>query len=515
MRFFVAFFLFFTSSISGAQVLQILHSNDIHSFWERSFDRELGGMARMKSLMDRLESEGNSKGWVTIRLDSGDFSDGNLNYFAGRGMYSFQLMKLMGYDVIALGNHDFVTGVEPLVWHASKPEEALPLVAANFESDRHTNVEPGRIIYRGGLKIAVGGVTTDETLYKWLALPAKITDPQEALDQWMSEQHADIRIALTHVGLYPDEEIVRRTGNIDVVVGGHSHHTLQTPHFVLNKDNKIVPVVQAGYHGRYVGQMVIQLPVGGTAQVIKYKLHPVTSDLPEDPVVKEKIDEGVRNLKARFGQNIDNPIAESQDIFYSSRSQNSALGNLIADTMLEASGADVSFDFSNLYGVGLPKGNLTIEDIFNLQPHTYDINGPGWQIYVANVTGAALKKVVSIASWSGYPFFVGGLVAELSKFRHIKKMTIKGIPVDEKRTYKVATSEGAISGVSHIPLLKQQLPPPYISTGILIRDALLSKVVALKVLKKSSLHGLRVRWPGSEKPLNNAMCGECNDGPPE
>src|SRR4051812_41057055 len=74
-------------------VLQILHTNDLHSYWEYDMQRDRGGYARIKALMDKLEAEGNAKGWITIRLDAGDFSDGNINYLVNRGTNSFQLMK--------------------------------------------------------------------------------------------------------------------------------------------------------------------------------------------------------------------------------------------------------------------------------------------------------------------------------------------------------------------------------------------------------------------------------------
>ena len=87
----------------------------------------------------------------------------------------------------------------------------------------------------------------------------------EVVNKWAeylkTEKKCDLVIALTHIGFenepYLDQMLVRRTRNVDLVVGGHSHTYLKAPHYENNLDGVPVPIVQDGEWGLYVGNMKI------------------------------------------------------------------------------------------------------------------------------------------------------------------------------------------------------------------------------------------------------------------
>jgi len=161
--------------------------------------------------------------------------------------------------------------------------------------------------------------------------------------------------------------------------------------------------------------------------------------------------------------------------------------------------------------LGLPKGVVTVEDIYNLQPHTFDAKGKGWDTYVATVTGKSLKHIVKLASWSKNSFVVSGIEAHLDKLHRVKSMKVSGEPVEEERLYTLATSEGTVQALTHLGRFTKYLPPPYIDTHVLVRDMLLDHAKEVKLFSASQVGEIRVTFPGFDKPVRNRTCGECED----
>ncbi len=501
--------------VQASQILQILHTNDLHSYFTHSFSHDQGGYARIKALMDKLEEEGRQKGWTTIRLDAGDFTDGNINYFSGDGGYSFQLMKMMGYDVIAVGNHEFLTGVDNLAYRASGTETRLPLVSANFDVAKDVGVKPGRIITKNGLRVAVVGATTNEILYSWMAKPGTLHEPQDSVEAWLASQNVDLRIALTHLGLDADRQLARLTKSVDIIVGGHSHHSLFTPVYAIGGGPRVVPIVQAGSRGRYLGQLLIELPGAASANIKDYKLIPINSALPEDAPMATKIAEAQLDLRSKIGSGLDTVVAEAKEDFLVYRQYNSILGNFISDAIREESKADVAFDMGSLYGWGLPQGPLMLADVLNLQPHTYHFTNPeknaigGWRIWKAKISGLNLKKLISLIRMVKQNFMVSGMEVELTSSNKIIRMNIGGVPVEDQKIYSFASSEGSLEGCAHIGPLRKLLPPPYEDTKILVRDAILRAAERQKVFSQDLKSSPRVIFPGSDQP-DPSDCEECS-----
>lgn len=97
-----------TPNLVSAKLVQILHTNDTHSFLDNStHSTTRGGAARLKTLMDSYKAKMKEEGVQTIAVDSGDFLEGNIYFMAEHGRKSFEVHNEMGYDVGVLGNHDY------------------------------------------------------------------------------------------------------------------------------------------------------------------------------------------------------------------------------------------------------------------------------------------------------------------------------------------------------------------------------------------------------------------------
>ncbi|MFN8370722.1 MAG: hypothetical protein U0T83_08895 [Bacteriovoracaceae bacterium] len=108
--------------------IQFIHTNDIHSYFlPLNSNDNLGGVARIKAKKEKLEKRFK----ISYFVDGGDFSEGSYGFLAGKGHYSYQLMSKMNYDVIELGNHDWLYGldfIEEKLNELKQSDDSLPLV---------------------------------------------------------------------------------------------------------------------------------------------------------------------------------------------------------------------------------------------------------------------------------------------------------------------------------------------------------------------------------------------------
>jgi 5'-nucleotidase/UDP-sugar diphosphatase len=475
--------------------LQILHVNDLHSYWDGERIDSRGGYAKIKTLLDSLEADGTSKGWTTVRLDAGDFSDGNINFLSDKGVTSYKFERALKFDAVALGNHDYLTGLNDLKARFADPDQRVPFIAANFSELHSTGVESGKIIYRDGLKIAVVGATIQSKLYNWAAWPATFSNPQPATDLWLALHPADVRIALTHIGDDEDRLLAGTSSKIDVIIGGHSHIVINKPWQVPNSLHRLIPIAQAGSHGEYVGQMLLKISSQGPPQLVDYNMIPVTQDIPDDENIAQLIKTGQSVEDQRFKQTLTEVVATSNKNYFTHKERAPLIGNFLADSMREATGSEVALDSGYLYGDNLPSGPVTIETIFSLAPHTYKWSTDGWHIYTCNAYAATLEIALAwVSSTSHGTVAVSGIDLALNRFHVPRHVYVDGKPIDIFRTYKTAFSEGFMAALAGRPHLASLLCSDVTDTGILVRDALLAKSRSLKYFSDETLGPARVHF---------------------
>ena len=254
---------------ASAQKLTIMHFNDTHSHLEperagKSAGR--GGVIERAALVDSVR---NAVGRRTfLLLHAGDFNQGTSYYTTLGGMLEVGLVNALGYDVITLGNHEFDDGIE----HLGRRLAGLkcPVVCSNYDFSQFElgkYVKPYVVLKRGGMRIGIFGMLTDITKVVERTIADRLPkfDDVETADRWASylknEKKCDIVIALTHLGLenedFMDQDLVRATRNIDLVVGGHSHTFIKNIVYENNIDGKPVPIVQNGCWGLDTAELSI------------------------------------------------------------------------------------------------------------------------------------------------------------------------------------------------------------------------------------------------------------------
>lgn len=261
-----------TAAAKGRQLL-ILHTNDTHScvlpLNPNLADTMLagrGGFLRRAAMIDQMRKEDND----LLLLDSGDFSQGSPYYTMFKGDVETELMNIMGYDAATIGNHEFDFGLENMARIFRKAK--FPIVCANYDFTGTVVeglVKPYVIIKRKGVRIGIFGLSPklDGLVMASTCAGVRYSDPiktaNAVADKLKNEEKCDVVICLSHLGWdeagLNDMEMMAKTRNIDLVLGGHSHSYFKTLNHVRNLDGKDVPNDQNGKHGIFVGKITLCL----------------------------------------------------------------------------------------------------------------------------------------------------------------------------------------------------------------------------------------------------------------
>lgn len=264
-----------TAAAKGRQLL-ILHTNDTHScvlpLNPNLADTMLagrGGFLRRAAMIDQMRKEDKD----LLLLDSGDFSQGSPYYTMFKGDVETELMNIMGYDAATIGNHEFDFGLDNMARLFKKVN--FPIVCANYDFTGTVVeglVKPYVVIKRKGVKIGIFGLSPklEGLVMASTCAGVKYLDPiktaNDIADKLKNEEKCDVVICLSHLGWdeagLNDMEMMAKTRNIDLVLGGHSHSYFQKLNYVRNLDGKEIPNDQNGKHGIFVGKITLNLEKG-------------------------------------------------------------------------------------------------------------------------------------------------------------------------------------------------------------------------------------------------------------
>ena len=251
--------------------ITILHTNDVHSHIDpfpadHPRNANMGGAARRAALIESIRKEEAN----VLLLDAGDIFQGTpyFNYYGGE--LEFKLMSMMHYDLATMGNHDFDNGIEG--FYAQLPHAKFEFVSANYDFKNtmlNDIVKPYKIFKKGGLKIGVFGLgieldgLVDKKMYKETVYNDPVEIAQDMARILKEEQKCNLVICLSHLGYkyrndpnkISDVELAKKTKNIDLIIGGHTHTFLDKPTIEKNSEDKDVLINQVGCYGINLGRI--------------------------------------------------------------------------------------------------------------------------------------------------------------------------------------------------------------------------------------------------------------------
>ena len=256
------------------KTLEILHTNDTHSciypLNKNLTDTMLagrGGFIRRIAMLD----EQRRRNPDLLLFDSGDFCQGSAYFTMFKGDVEADLMNLMHYDAGTIGNHEFDFGLENMARVFRRLN--FPIVCANLDftgTPVEGIVKPYVIIRRGDVKIGVFGLSPqpEGLVFKGNYEGVRYLDPadcaRQMADRLRNDEKCDVVVCLSHLGWFADptlgdQQVIRSTRNIDLVLGGHTHTYMPAMELVPNADGRLIGDDQNGKHGIFIGRILLDL----------------------------------------------------------------------------------------------------------------------------------------------------------------------------------------------------------------------------------------------------------------
>ena len=491
----------------------VMHTNDNHGrFWENKHGEY--GMAARKTLLDTIRADVKEHGGTSLLLSGGDINTGVPESDLQDAEPDFKGMNMLGYDAMALGNHEFDNSLEVLAKQQGWAN--FPMLSANIYS-RETGermFKPYQIFEQQGIKIAVIGLTTEDT--QKIGNPEYISgiefrDPKEEAKKVIAELKAnekpDIIIAATHMGHYedghnginaPGDVALARyleEGDLDMIVGGHSQEPV-----CMEGANKVDAgfkpgddckpdmqngtwIVQAHEWGKYVGRADFTFK-DGELTMNDYSLTPVN--------LKKKVKQPDGSKKRVF---IQEEIAKNAEVVafltpYQEKGQDELmtviaettaklegdrdkvrfmqtnLGRLIAKAHMERAKAD--FAVMNSGGVrdSIEAGKITYKDVLTVQPFANIIT-------YTDMTGAEVLDYLNVVALK--PVDSGAYVQFYGVSMNVGKTTVSNVVIagkklDPKAMYRFTVPSFNAAGGDGYPKLKDH--KGYVNTGFVDAEVL-------------------------------------------
>lgn len=396
----MSFLLLFLSApvqvqADGPGDIVILYENDAHC--------AIDGYAKLSAMKQELALSGVHAGVVSV----GDFIQGSSMGSISQGEYVVNIMNMVGYDAVGLGNHEFdykiprlleltnLMNTKPVCCNFQKMGEADPVFA------------PYTIVTYGDVDIAYIGIVTPETLsssspaqfkdangeYIYTFHPTDLTETVQLSIDKAEAEGAEYIIALSHLGTenvyeqWSAQTLVKNTEGLDVVLDGHSHSVLEEMKVADKKGDEVL-ITSTGIKFANIGKLTIEADGDITSELIETASYEKTDDA---------INAYIKQINEEYAQLGNRVIGESKvDLMTVDengkrmiRHQEMNIGDFCADAFREVTGADIGMMNGGGIRADLTKGDVTFNDILNVFP---------WNntVCVAEVTGQQIIDLLEM-----------------------------------------------------------------------------------------------------------------------
>ncbi len=434
----------------------ILHTNDTHG--HLLADGETGGSARIAAIVKQIEPQ--------LLFDAGDIFTGTPVADLSEGRAVIDVMNAIGYDAVALGNHEFDKGIDIL--RERMIDADFRFLSANVQVPLE-DLQQRAIFNVEGIRFGVIGLTTEEL--KTSSHPKNmervhVMDVVRAIENSLPRLAAqtDFVIVLAHIR--PDEEL--RVANafpeVDLIIGGHSHRELREPIRVGE-----TMIVQAGDYGRFVGRIDIDFEdtevVGMTARLIP------TRDAPVDAEVRDIL----RPYEVAVESHMTSVVAHSPTEMKRSRVTESPVANLVADAFRTEGKTQIAV--TNLGGIraDIRQGMMTRAHVFELLPFDNTL-------VTMNLPGQVLRRILSRGLMA-----VSGIRVRVDLDRPPGQRLLSlelsdGGAIEDHEMYSVTTNDFLVAGGDGIDEFGDGVDVR--DTGVLMRDAFAAYVGDLETIPR-------------------------------
>ncbi|WP_010676440.1 bifunctional metallophosphatase/5'-nucleotidase [Bacillus timonensis] len=461
------------------ETVHIYHTNDLHSHFDR-WPKITNYITKMRQLHQQDNEE-------MLLIDIGDHIDRfHPISEASYGKINVKLLNQLQYDYVTIGNNEGITMSYDHLDSLYEEAEFKVLLANLFDREEKLPnwAQPYDIhVLPSGFKIGIIGLTVHYIgLYKLLGW--NIKDPLVILRETLDElkNKTDMIILMSHLGINEDEQIARDFPEVDVLLGGHTHHLLEKGKRI---NNTLLCCAQK--YGNYLGHVVLKIDseqkklIESTANVIP------TNSLPESKEMNQTLSQYLLESTHTLQNDV---IAEINKPLQSDWFAETPFSKLLAEVLREWCDGDLSMVNAGVLLDSLPKGKVTREDLHRICPHPIN----PCKVWVK---GDELKEIILQANTKemenlkikGLGFrgkvmgkmVYNGVELTMTKLSdgvdHITEININGEELDPEKTYSIATIDMFTFGLL-FPVIRDAKDKKYYMPEFL-RDLLAYKLKAI------------------------------------
>lgn len=465
--------------------ITFLHTNDNYEIVPT---RGWGGFAQLMTLLKQERAAAPNSIVTTF---GGDLLSPSIMSGFHKGAQMIELMNAVGIDVAVPGNHEFDFG--PDVFAQRVKESKFTWIASNLTRNGRPFDGVADTLLRtySGVKVGFFGLVTPETAR------ASSPGPTVAFAPWketavravkaLHDQGADVIVALTHLDFAEDRDLAVSVPGISLILGGHDHDPM-----TMLEGNTLI--FKAGADARYLG--VIDLFVtkrGGspstppTVDVVKaWRMVPVrglTPDAGTAALVKRYTDQLETELSVEIGTTV-KPLDSRRLVV---REAEAAIGDLIADAIRDATGAEVGLmngggirgDRVYPAGTRLTRRDVLTELPFNNITVMLDLKGSDLLLALENGVSRVADRGGRFPQVSGLRFAYDPAKPAMQR---VLDVTVNGQKLDPERSYKVATIDFLLGGGDGYSMLSRGRQLIDAENGQLTSAQLMTYIAKLKTV---------------------------------
>lgn len=479
--------------------LNILHINDLHSRIEAinkydsncSTEEEgkgecLGGIARVATKINERRNALKSENKNVIVLDAGDQFQGSLFYPTYKGKDTVEFMNAIGFDAMAVGNHEFDDG--PPILGAFIDEAKFPVISGNTkvaasETSLAGKIKESVVLDVGGQKVGILSVLATDTDITSSPGPTvtfedEITYLKGAVAEMEGEGINKI-VLLSHVGFPKDQQIAAAVDGIDVIVGGHSHTLLSNtvegapkyPTNVKNPSGKDVPIVQAYAYSKYVGELAVTFDDAGNVTAATGDTVLLDKSVTPDPALVARVKELAAPLEELKAKVVSESSAEIDGNRDNCRTKECTMGNLVADAILDRTkdqGIQIAIQNGGGLRASIDAGEVTMGEVLTVLPFQNSV--ATFQMTGADIAASLEAGLSEIEEIKGRFPQVAGLRYVFDKSVAPNQGRLKSVEVNENgswvaldpaKTYGVVTNNFLRGGGDGYKLFKTNAQNAY------------------------------------------------------
>jgi sulfur-oxidizing protein SoxB len=357
--------------MSPSKQLTILQMNDSHGyldlheelFWtgDHAEYRKAGGYSRIAALLNRIRAE---RPGQVLAFDCGDTIHGTYTAVQTEGQALVPILNAIGFQAMT-AHWEFAYG--PARFQEIASQLDYPMLAINCydkESDELV-FEPYLVAEAGGLRVGVIGIAAtivDKVMPASFSEGIYFTLGNEELPVYIDilrdEERVDLVVVISHLGFPQEMKLAGEVEGIDVLLSGHTHNRLYRPARV----NDTI-VIQSGCHGSFLGRLDLEVQDG---HVVDYSHHLIVvgEDVEPDAEVQLLVEEAL----APYRRDLAEVVGQTATPLHRYHVLEATMDNLLLQSMLDLTGAQLAFSNGWRYGAPIPRGPVTLNDLWQIIP---------------------------------------------------------------------------------------------------------------------------------------------------